>query len=542
MVVRDDAATGRAVYLLGKFVLTRNQFGYYYIGKIKRTHPLRSRNNTAEGMGFKVETRNWKPQWTTGYRMSRKKILFVSYFYPPAAGLALPGTQRSLKFVRHMPNLEKYVLTVEPGLYPDYFRIDHPQSVPVADEKIVRTGIFDIFDKLVTLKNKFSVTSTHGDFSTAGAGIKAPDAAVAVRQREASAAGRQEKGRFQRLKDAISETLRYPDAINHWIWPAVKAGRNLIRKEGIEYVFATGKPWSAIIAGMLMATEGVKLIVDFRDPWVDNPFERDRSGVRRAADRFFEKKAVKKAKWVFLTTDYLRQAFVRRYPVVSKGKFITMTNGYDAGDFIDIETENTSPKAAGQHDSGLVITHAGLLYGLRDPIAVFKALALLRKSGKHTGRRVFVFRQLGEITLGYDFSRFLKDNQIMDSFEHVGQVPYRECLTHLCLSDVLLIIQPDTQTQIPSKLYEYIYLNKPILTIAPVDGALGKMVKRYRLGNIFDPQDIEGIAEYLGGQLEKKRQTGRLDRRYVHRSDFDIKNIAAKFESLIRSGSPPTPG
>jgi len=469
--------------------------------------------------------------------MSRKKILFVSYFYPPAAGQALPGTQRSLKFIRHMPNVDKYVLTVEPGFYPDYFRLDHPQSVPVADEKIARTGVFDIFDKLVALKNSFSVKSSNENVSSTGASINAPGAMFAIGNRNESDTDRQEKGRFQWLKDAVSETVRYPDAINHWIWPAVKAGLSLIRKEGIEYVFATGKPWSAIIAGMLMATTGVKLIVDFRDPWVDNPFERDRSPVHKAMDRFFEKKVVRKAEWVFLNTDYLRQAFVRRYPYVPQGKFITMTNGYDASDFIELETATNSSGAAAQSDNRLVITHAGLLYGLRDPIAVFRALTLCCKAGKHQDDRAFVFRQLGEITLGYDFNRFLEDNHVSDCFEHVGLVPYRECLNYLGQSDVLLIIQPDTQTQIPSKLYEYIYLNKPILTIAPMDGALGKMIKNYGFGDIYDPEDTQGIAAYLERRLAEKRQTGNLDCRYAHRSAFDVKNIAAEFENLIISGS-----
>ena len=469
--------------------------------------------------------------------MSRKKILFVSYFYPPAAGQALPGTQRSLKFIRHMPNVDKYVLTVEPGFYPDYFRLDHPQSVPVADEKIVRTGVFDIFDKLVALKNSFSGKSSNENVSTSGDGINAPGAMPAIGNRNESDTGRQEKGRFQWLKDAVSETVRYPDAINHWIWPAVGAGRSLIRKEGIEYVFATGKPWSAIIAGMLMATTGVKLIVDFRDPWVDNPFERERSRVHKAMDRFFEKTVVKKAAWVFLNTDYLRQVFVRRYPSVPQSKFLTMTNGYDADDFVGLETDTSVPEAADPAEAGLVITHAGLLYGLRDPIAVFKALALCSKTVKHRGDRAFVFRQLGEITLRYDFNRFLEDNHVSDCFDHVGLVPYRECLNYLGQSDVLLIIQPDTQTQIPSKLYEYIYLNKPILTIAPMDGALGKMIKKYGFGDIYDPEDTQGIADYLERGLAEKRQAGSLDCRYVHRSDFDVKNIAAKFENLIISGS-----
>ena len=130
-------------------------------------------------------------------------------------------------------------------------------------------------------------------------------------------------------------------------------------------------------------------------------------------------------------------------------------------------------------------------------------------------------------------NKFIAQEFHEDNFQNFGQLPYTECLQHMQATDILLIIQPDTRTQIPSKFYEYIYLNKPILTIASKDVALGKMIVKYEFGNIFEPDDIEGIAEYLLTKLSEKEQTGLLKNNYKQRDLFDVINISKHFEDII---------
>jgi hypothetical protein len=115
----------------------------------------------------------------------------------------------------------------------------------------------------------------------------------------------------------------------------------------------------------------------------------------------------------------------------------------------------------------------------------------------------------------------------------VGQVSYDACLAYLAQSDILLIIQPDTKTQIPSKLFEYIFLEKPILTIAPLDGALAAMIMKYGFGSIYDPEDIEGILKFFIDAAAQKKATGTLHCTYENKDKFDVKNIALEFERLL---------
>ena len=69
--------------------------------------------------------------------LSTKKVLIITYYWPPAGG---PGVQRWLKFVKYLPEFD-----VEPIVY-----IPENPSYPLLDEKLLS----DVSDKTVILRNK----------------------------------------------------------------------------------------------------------------------------------------------------------------------------------------------------------------------------------------------------------------------------------------------------------------------------------------------------------------------------------------------------
>ena len=71
------------------------------------------------------------------------------------------------------------------------------------------------------------------------------------------------------------------------------------------------------------------------------------------------------------------------------------------------------------------------------------------------------------------------------------QLPFNDCLTKLSEADILVIIQPGTKTQVLSKLYDYLCINRRILTITPTDGALGVMIREEKFGDLFAPEETE---------------------------------------------------
>ena len=67
--------------------------------------------------------------------MEPKKILIITYYFPPAGG---PGVQRWLKFVKYLPDFN-----IQPIVY-----IPENPTYPIVDEKLVS----EISDKAIILK------------------------------------------------------------------------------------------------------------------------------------------------------------------------------------------------------------------------------------------------------------------------------------------------------------------------------------------------------------------------------------------------------
>ena len=81
--------------------------------------------------------------------------------------------------------------------------------------------------------------------------------------------------------------------------------------------------------------------------------------------------------------------------------------------------------------------------------------------------------------------------------ELVPQVPHQVYLTYLQQSDVLLLFQPQTTSQIPAKFFEYLQAGKTILALTPPNGATGNLVQSEGLGWVCDATDTEGIQHTL---------------------------------------------
>ncbi len=69
-------------------------------------------------------------------------------------------------------------------------------------------------------------------------------------------------------------------------------------------------------------------------------------------------------------------------------------------------------------------------------------------------------------------------------------------LAYLVRSHLLVVVQPDTELQIPGKLFEYLYLGRPILALTG-RGATADTVTRYHLGDVVGPRDANQIVDVI---------------------------------------------
>ena len=449
-----------------------------------------------------------------------RKCLFVSYFYPPAAGTALPGAMRSVKFIRNLANAEIFVLSVQPDRYGKSVQLDQKAELPVKQETIYRAGICDVFGFLLSLRSRAKRVFNRDSSSCVNHSlVTGPNARGDVNSNPSI---------VQRFKDFVYNLCYFPDQASPWIPMALYQGWKIIRRHKLEVIFATGMPWSALVVGYLLSLmTGRPLVADFRDPWVNNPFHLSKGKFLDWWGRWLERHIVLRASVVSLNTAPLREEFLVRYPNVAAEKMVVLPNGYDESDFSWLKDAVQVRKASEE----LVLGHAGFLYGLRDPAPLLDALLICRQRLAGSGQKIR-FVQIGRIDIGYDlaekYAALLEDGLL----ELRDEMSYHDCLRLLAASDVLVNVQPGTRTQVPSKLYDYLGLNRPILNLTPHDGALGCIVEQFGFGDLFEPEQVEEIADRLLALLQQKDQ-GMLRADYPLRSQFEVKAITEQLAAHL---------
>jgi glycosyltransferase involved in cell wall biosynthesis len=403
---------------------------------------------------------------------------------------------------------------VEPGFYPSTTPIDHGLAEKFEEHRnfdVLRTkmsaGVGRILEFLRVpgvKKRKTSLVKSSGT------------------QSQKNISGR--SGNWQRFKDFITISLMIPDKHNRWFLPGVMAATKAVKQREIELVYAHGGPWTALLIGAFVKKiTRLPLVVDFRDPWTDNPYEELHSVVRSAFNKRLERWVVTTADYVIANTDALKELFIRKYPHLSEEKFITITNGYDEDDYIGIGEHNDK---AG--NGPVTIVHTGTLYSKRSPLPFLKVVTELIKAGAIRKNEISI-ALIGKVDIPR-MELFLKENGLENIVVLPGQISRQEALAEVFSADILLLLQQGTELQIPGKLFEYIRSGKPIFAVCDV-GATRDMITSNELGvaaDADDPEDIKEKFEKLFAAVRTIKRSGEAPANFHSQA-------AASFSSYVQT-------
>lgn len=452
----------------------------------------------------------------------------IAYLFPPVGGIGVAGSQRVLKFARYLPanGWQPVVLSVTEGSYESYFSTDSSllKKIP-ADTLIVRTSVIRWLTWLLELQGRLKKSGS------AAAAPALPESELSQPTSPATVVQSQ-KGFYQRVKDGITDLFEIPDEEMGWILPGTSGGLSAFRRYRYDAIFATGRPWSALLIGVLLKRlTGKPLIVDFRDPWMTNPFRLQYSPMRNRLESWLERQVIQQSNIVIANTHELQEEFAKRFPLQPPEKFMTLLNGFDPDDF-----GGAFESLTGTRNAVFTVTHTGFLYGKRDPMNFLEAMRLCLEQGRIARDKVKVLL-IGSAELPYSLTDYLCKAGLSDAIQLQAHVPYRESLDYLHQSDALLLLQPGTKTQVPSKLFDYIGVGKPILGISPLDGATSNLMVKHRLGIVADPDNVQGIAQALTKLYEawcSQTLESIVDRKEFQR--FDVRNVtgtlAAKLSTI----------
>jgi glycosyltransferase involved in cell wall biosynthesis len=377
----------------------------------------------------------------------------ICYLFPPVAGSGVPAVKRALKFLQGFVdrNWEPVVLTIDPEYYEPYLPLDPKflDAVPV-DVKVERTGRVRMFRRLVDGINACRKWFRGTRSLTSGA-TDTPGSQTVVVEKRTNMAGR--------LRDALGHAVRTPDPHIGWLPHAFWRGRAVIRQQSIDCIYATGFPWSSlVVAAMLKRVTGTPLVVDFRDPWATNPSASIPAWRKKVEERL-ERFVVNSADVVIANTQALCDEFRQRYGATARPRFETVYNMLD-------DATSIAPAHGGLRAGRARLVHAGFLYGNRDPHTFLEAVAAWRRNCPDDQRGILELVFVGSADLPYSLHGLVADLGIDDMTTLMESMPHRACMDLMADASGLLLLQPGTMTQLPSKVFEYVSLGKPIVTVA----------------------------------------------------------------------------
>lgn len=294
------------------------------------------------------------------------------------------------------------------------------------------------------------------------------------------------------------------DPYSGWILPAIVKGAEIIRKNRIQILIVSGPPFSPFVAAaILQMITGVKLVLDYRDPWTSHEYlihgPKYKNPTVRQINRQAEKFCIKRSTVVVTCSDIMKALFIEKFPWASKRDIKVVHNGY--------WPHSVQSKSMGQplylDAEKKVMIYAGELYGERRVEIVARPLRRLIDKGVISAEsfKFFVFGRIDE-----------KDRQVLRELDLEGvisqkeRVDYSVMVRYLEGADILFLPSgAKVDYAIPFKFYDYLRARRPILALTPDDSQLGRIMRTIDCGETADIRDTVAIESALARMIMEER-------------------------------------
>lgn len=259
--------------------------------------------------------------------------------------------------------------------------------------------------------------------------------------------------KFLSNRYGIFYSCRFPDVMDLW---ALKAKR-WAQTQRWDLVVSTGGPYSVHRVGLHIKSlhPETKWIADWRDLWTQNHFFPG-FWLFRVYERALERRFHRHADLVTTVSKPLAEALKN----VGAQHVGTVFNGFDPDDYATLPEE-----CAFNTDSVFRILYSGTIYAEKqNPALLFEAIAALDAEGCINPRKLrIVFA--GPTS---DICNLAKHYAVADYVEYAGFLPRRLALQMQRDTDMLLFLglkNHDNKGILTGKLFEYLYVNKPIIAL-----------------------------------------------------------------------------
>jgi len=438
--------------------------------------------------------------------LKQKKILIISYYWPPAGG---PGVQRWLKFVKYLPDF---------GWEPTVFIPENP-SYPIVDETLQK----DVPKNLKMIKTKiwepYQLAEKFG------------------KDNKKFKAGQFDVGENQSWKAKLSIFVRgnffIPDARVFWVKPSVEFLEKYLKVNHYDVLVTTGPPHSLHLIGLNLKKKlpDLKWIADFRDPWTEISYYKHLK-LTKIADkkhRKLESEVFKNAD-ITLATSYTDAENFRK----NGANAFCITNGFDvdASTTLSMTEENSKTLPLSNSTTKFTLSYIGVLEQLRNPEILWETLNDLVEENadfKNDFELKFVGRLDDKILQKIETS-VLKNN-----LTNLGYQTHDVALKHMQDSTVLLMTnfpQESSKGIIPGKIFEYLATGKTILSFGPKDADVEKILNETKAGKHFGYDEKENLKKFILESYQNWK-SGTLNQNAENIEQFSRKNLTQKLVDFM---------
>lgn len=423
--------------------------------------------------------------------MSEKKILIVTYYWPPSGGV---GVQRWLNYAIQLK---------ERGWEPIIYTPENPQF-EIQDEslldrvkliRVVKTEIwepFKFFHRLTGNSNRKNI-------------------------QQGLVLEKKKKSFKDKLFVWIRGNLFVPDPRKYWVKPSVSFLQKFILEEGIRTIITTGPPHSMHLIGLgLKKKIDISWIADFRDPWSDwDILDKLKTG------SLAMRKHCRLEKNVLSSADKVLSVSARLKEKLSE---------LGGGDRVRLQYNGVSGITSQHYPKSDVLTigYFGMLNELRNPQELWKILdelAAVRKVNVRIGGIVADSIQkeiasLESLSKATDFLGYLSHKEVINE--------YAKC--HILL--LLLNKSDNAKWILPVKFFEYLAAKRWILALGPQESDLEMVARDITVFEMKQFSDKEGISSFIKNAAESipdfSANEKLLDR-------FSHANLAVELETILLS-------
>ena len=386
-----------------------------------------------------------------------RRLLLVSYWYPPAVGAA---AERMHSFAKYLPALgwDVRVLTARHGEGPHA----DPGVIAVVDPWRMRSAAIADYDPFA----KLSFSSRLRVF----------------------------------LRDCI-----FPDRFVRWQRAAFDAVQSLISQWPPDVILASFPPASAVeLALRIQSATGAPLVLDYRDKWIGpGGYEPKRAAMRRRHEEL-ERQALAASSAVTAVSEALLNDAVKTHPR-SNDRTAVIYNGFEPIE----ELEECRPRQIHQSNTAIQIAHVGTVIPRNRPELFFSSLSQLVTHQTDAIHGVH-FRFVGNLSAG-----FAANKTLSPWLTSTGLVSRDIARAEMFNTDALLLLTGDYVGKwgYSVKLFEYLQTGRPILCLEESPGSNDARLLRELapdrafIGRLGDPgslsEQLARLRTYLSTESAK---------------------------------------